>query len=87
MSMENLAAADARGTGWRVSSSGRKWFRIEKGSDEFTEWCKFYRYSGKSDLAAVIEKMGFSFVFGPFPQQHGAAQMMFLNQQQQSTSA
>lgn len=75
-------AADQRGTGWRVSgSSGKKWFRIEKGSSEFADWMKFYRSHGKTDLASVIEKMGFSFVFGPSPQQHGSAQMMFLNQQ------
>lgn len=81
-------AADTKGTGWRISGrSGKRWFRIEKGSPEYNEWIKFYRNMGKGDLAAVIEKMGFSFVFGPSPTQHGSAQMMFLNQQQQDASA
>lgn len=81
--MNDLPAADVKGTGWRVSgSTGRKWFRIQFGSPEFTEWVKYYRVMGKQDFANVILKTGYSFVLGPSVSEHGAAQINYLNQNQ-----
>lgn len=82
--LEGLPSADAKGTGWRVSgSSGKRWFRIERGSKEFEDWKNFYRKNGRGELASVIDTMGYSFVFGPSPMQHGDAQLIFLNQQRE----
>lgn len=85
MNMENLPEANVPGTGWRISSSsGRKWFRIEKGSPEFLEWMKFYRAAGKQNLANFIMKSGgFTFVAGPSVKEFGGAQIAFLNQSQE----
>lgn len=79
---EGIPAADVKGTGWRISgSSGRKWYRIERGSKEFSEWVKFYRHRGKQDFANTIMHLGYSFVVGPSPTEHGAAQIHFMDQQ------
>lgn len=81
--LEGIPSADVKGTGWRVSgSSGRRWYRIEKGSPDFEQWKSFYRKNGKADFAAVIDKCGYSFVLGPSPMQHGDMQLAFLNQAQ-----
>lgn len=79
--------ADAKGTGWRVSGkTGKRWFRIEKGSEEFDQWMKFYKSHGRSDLASVIQKYGYTFVFGPSPLQHGSAQLTYLNSQMENAA-
>lgn len=79
--------ADAKGTGWRISGrSGKRWFRIEKGSREFDEWLKFYRANNRYDLAKVIQNCGYSFVAGPFPLEFGGAQIAFLNSQMEKSA-
>jgi hypothetical protein len=79
----NLAAdgkeADVKGTGWRVSSSGKRWFRIERGSKDYDAWLKFYRDNGRSKLAKVIDKDGVSFVSGQSPAEHGGAMLAYLD--------
>lgn len=65
---ENLPSADVKGTGWRVSeNSGRKWYRIERGSPEFVNWMKFFRLNGKQSFANFVLKYGHTFVMGPDP--------------------
>lgn len=85
MTNENLPDANEPGTGWRISStSGRKWFRIQQGSEEFTEWMKFYQARGKQNLANFIMKSGgYTFVLGPSVADFGASQIALLNQSQE----
>ncbi len=48
-------AADDGGTGWRTSDSGMQWFRIEKGSKEWSAWMESYRVNGKRKLADYLD--------------------------------
>lgn len=74
-----IPMADVGGTGWRISSSsGKKWFRIERGSREFDAWMRFYRDNGKRQFAAFLEHYGHSFVLGPSPIEHGGDMLAYL---------
>lgn len=76
--MMDTPEADTKGTGWRESESGKRWFRIERGSREFDAWMKFYRDNKKDKFAKVCEKVGMTFVLGPSPLEHGGAMLGYL---------
>lgn len=71
--------ASQKGTGWRVSDSGKRWFRIERGTKEFDAWMKFYRDCGRGRFAAVAKATGCTFVPGPSPIEHGPAMLAYLD--------
>lgn len=76
---DGIPPADVKGTGWRISeNTGKKWYRIERGSREFLEWCKYYRINGQQNLSNFIMKHGYSFVSGEEPTQHGPAMLAYL---------
>lgn len=74
-----IPSANVKGTGWRISDlTGKKWYRIERGSKEFLEWCKYYRINGQQNLSNFIMRHGYSFVLGEDPTQHGPAMLAYL---------
>lgn len=73
------ADASEKGTGWRVSDSGKRWLRIERGSKEFAAWMEFYKGNGRARFANVCKLTGCSFVPGPSPIEHGGAMLAYLD--------
>lgn len=78
-SAQGIQTADVKGTGWRVSSSGRRWFRIERGNREFESWMQFYRNNGRQMFAKFSEHCGYSFTLGPSPIEHGGAMLAYMD--------
>lgn len=73
------ADAGQKGTGWRVSDSGKRWYRIERGSKEFATWQKFFVDHGRTGFADLMGMSGFTFVPGPSPIEHGSAMLVYLD--------
>lgn len=51
-----IPSADERGNGWRLSASGSRFYRIERGTPEWSAWMRHYRASGSEKLANFLDR-------------------------------
>lgn len=76
---DGVPMADVPGTGWRLDQNGKKWFRIQSGSNEFMTWMKYLRQNGQGQYADYIRtKAHYTFVPGPDPVVSGKIHLAYL---------
>src|SRR5690606_12272240 len=50
-----MPSADEPGNGWRLSSGGARYYRIERGTAEWAAWMSHYRANGNQRLADFLD--------------------------------
>lgn len=80
--MTDAPLAGVKGTGWRRSDRGRKWYQIEPPSPEFKAWMRFYRDNGRIQFALAAIALKRTWVLGASPNEHGGAMLAYLDANQ-----
>lgn len=66
-----VPAADEPGNGWRLSSSGSRYYRIERGTPEWSAWMRHYRATSNGKMADFLDQQRDPhFVNGQWPPGH-----------------
>lgn len=66
-----IPSADEPGNGWRLSASGSRYYRIERGTPEWSAWMGHYRSTGNKKMADFVDKQRDPhFVNGQWPPGH-----------------
>lgn len=77
--MDEDKPAGFKGTGWRVSESGERWYQIEPGSPEWSAWMAFFSENGRKGQVAIAKLQRRTWVSGPSPISHGAAMLAWID--------
>lgn len=74
-----IPLAGEPGEGWRKDSKGRRWWQIQRGSDDWNAWMRFFHGQGRPRLVKVMNLHCRTWcVPGRDPEQFGAMMMAEL---------
>ena len=74
-----IPVSGTKGTGWRMSDSGKKWFQIDRGSPEFAAWMQYFRANGRGPFADFVTNYGRTWTTGASPMESGPAMLAILD--------